>query len=772
MLLAGPPPLLGQDPPAGGAPAPPAPAAPDNRFFVKEMEDRLLELTAADAAAEARYDALLALRRMIGLEGSREPLLARVWEPAKASGIGADHEALSALAGEFMVALDRDRAATELFALAKGERDARRIVDLATMAEAMGAPKGVELLAGPLASAATSPESLARVVDALGALRAIDGVPLALAALRHEMPSVRNAAAMALGRMGDLKAIPALLAGLGDSKGNHGWFCAEALGLLEGESVFPQILARSAGGGASGPRAKAMDVAARARHLPDLVQLVQKGGAIEVRAAAANALGRLGAAGAAATPGTTFGGEGLTPEGRSTAAAALLEVMVSDGDPDVRGAAFWALRTCADAAFAEKIFKRLGVQGDDKLIYLVTLLGDLKYRPFAPHLLRAIFEDKRIMVRRASAVAFWQIRDDEQIEKFEQRLLGASDIEVITRGCEALGSWKDDRAFKLAMRLLRGGRSGSPQEFQVEIALEKMTGHFFGPSVGLWEKWIAKNPGFFSPKQAGIEREKWREEFDKENKGFRQTKATENAVQMGLRWLARHQGHDGVVDSVDFKDRCDPSHPCDKVAGARTRIAEAGTTGLSMLAFTGAGYTPAGGKYSATLRRGLDHLSATVNVFGDYEQADLLFNRGYARPVALQALAEGFALSGDLRYRWAAERIMARQFALMNERGGWRYSLKRAVPEVDSSVTAWVLFALKTSEKSGIAVPKLLFEGCYLSFDLLTERVPQNGPREEWLDIDPEYGFSKWARTPSTCSRPATRTRPAAPAAPRLRSAS
>jgi hypothetical protein len=352
-----------------------------------------------------------------------------------------------------------------------------------------------------------------------------------------------------------------------------------------------------------------------------------------------------------------------------------------------------------------------------------------------------ILASKEPMVRRASGVAFWQIGDAEAIKEFRQRALEASDASTMQRLGEALGSWRSKEGYDLAIQLLSKTREGSREQFEVMLALEKMTGHWFGPYPGVWQKWFEKNPLFFTPKQSKVERDKWRAEFDKENKGFRHTPETEKAVQMGLGWLARHQGWDGAWDCNGFMKKCDPKGPCSRQGGARTQFAQSGFTGLACLTFTGAGYSPSGGKFRHSIQRGLDSLVATMGVEGDYaDQADLLWNRSYARPVALQALAEGWSSSGDPRYRAAAERIMARQFALMNERGGWRYSLHRGVPELDSSVTAWVVFALKAAEKAGLPVPRLLWEGPYMAFDHMSQRVPQNGPFEDFVEIDQDYG--------------------------------
>jgi hypothetical protein len=545
---------------------------------------------------------------------------------------------------------------------------------------------------------------------------------------------------MALGRIGDPQAVAPLLAGLAEGKGYHALFCAEALGQIEDPGILEAVL-RSPGHPSA--RGKAVEVAARRVHGSVLVGLVRKSQQEEIRAAACLALGRLareadegGAAGASAAAAP------LAAADRADAADALLEAMVSDDKEPVRAAAFWGLRDCRTDETGAKALKRLGVQGTDKLIYLVEILGLTRHGPAAPVLLKAIFSEKRPTLRRAVGLAFWRIGDRESIDKFKERILAASDAEAIARGCEALGSWKSVEAFDLAMKLLRTQRDASPGQFQVELALEKMTGHFFGPSPGLWTKWRDKNPNFFSPKQVGIDRQKWRDEFDKENKGFRQTPETETAVQRGLHWMARHQSPSGAFDCVSFKEQCEPGGGCDNRAGARTQIAPAGTSALCTLAFLGAGYAPQGGKYDDTLRRALDSLLSNMGALGDYDQPDLLFNRSYARPVALQALAEGYALTGDARYRAGAERLLVRQFMLLNDRGGWRYGISReGGADLDSSVTAWVLFAVKTADKARIPVPALFYEGCYLAFDQLSERVPQNGPREEWVDIDGDYGF-------------------------------
>ncbi|HEU4394183.1 MAG TPA: HEAT repeat domain-containing protein, partial [Planctomycetota bacterium] len=683
----------GEPPPPAPPPAPPPQDPPPvgDRFFPKELADALAALVAAESDDEARFESLIKISRMRPLEGATEPLKTDAFAPVLAKALSTRQDTFADCAGAFLAALDRPRLADELKKQATGD-DAVRLRNATFLAENLGGPEGAKLLAGPLAGSSAR-EVRVRAVEALGLLGAKEGFDVAVALVRDADFELRNTGALALGRIGDPRAVPHLLAGLGEAKGFYGWYCAEALTMIEDPGILPALLARPSSGSGAGPRARAIEGCARAPHLDQVLALVAAGNTAEVRAAAAYAVGRL----VAEDP----SGGTLTPERREAVADMLLEGTVSDREATVRAACLWSLRKCTVPSTGGKAFKRLStVKGEDRVLFLLTLLGEAGARGALEEvvsrkdqpvvLLRTVAANtilqngilgaKEPMIRRASGVAFWQIADADTVKTFRERILNASDAGVMERLCEALGSWKSKEGFDLAVSLLAGTREGSREQFSVMLALEKMTGHWFGPYPGLWQKWFSRNAGFFTPKQAKVEREKWREEFDKENKGFRHTKETERAVQMGLGWLARHQGWDGIWDCSGFAQKCDPRAPCSRQAGARTQFSQAGFTGLACIAYSGAGYSPSAGKFRHTLKRGLDSLVATQGVDGDwFDQADYLWNRSYARPVALQALAEGYASGGDPRYRAAAERIMARQFALMNMRGGWRYSLHRDV---------------------------------------------------------------------------------------------
>jgi hypothetical protein len=177
--------------------------------------------------------------------------------------------------------------------------------------------------------------------------------------------------------------------------------------------------------------------------------------------------------------------------------------------------------------------------------------------------------------------------------------------------------------------------------------------------------------------------------------------------------------------------------------GARVMEDPVGRTGLVVLAFLGAGYSPEGGKYKTAIRRGMEYLMARQQAIGDYQTHDLI--GGYNRPIALQAYAEAYALSHDERLRPYVQKGVDFLTQIQNGIGGWRYRVE--VQTSDSSVAAWMLFAMSAAKKSGVPVREIVFEGCRMLFERYAVRVPKNGPREDFVDIDPNYGYEVGTNT-------------------------
>jgi hypothetical protein len=464
--------------------------------------------------------------------------------------------------------------------------------------------------------------------------------------------------------------------------------------------------------------AKILEGSATPDHVDQLISILLKSRSREYVEAAAVALGRIGVRSA-------------------DAQEALLKRMLRDRDREVRGACWHALSRVANQSIVPTVLKKLDQRDPEMLKYIFHLIGDLQIRDKkALSMLRKVIlnERKNPMLRYAAAINFWRVADAAEIEKFEEFLLKSSGGNQLQFGLEAVGFRRNPAGFRFLLRILRALREGSKEQYWVEEALQRMTGHFFGPYPGIWKKWFERNPEFFTPKQKELERNKWRDDFDKENKGWRHTEETERSVQLALEFLARHQHSDGRFDPQHFHKLC-PDEPKCKPEGARVEFDPSGTTALCVLAFLGAGYGPDGGKFKDEITRALDYLLAREQANGNFLTNDLI--GGYNRPISAQALAEACLITGDEELAWAAQRSLDFLTTIQNKLGGWRYRVR--IETTDTSCMSWNLFALKTGEKAGLQIREIALAGCYRVMDLYSTPVLDH--REEFLDIDPDYGY-------------------------------
>ncbi len=171
--------------------------------------------------------------------------------------------------------------------------------------------------------------------------------------------------------------------------------------------------------------------------------------------------------------------------------------------------------------------------------------------------------------------------------------------------------------------------------------------------------------------------------------------ATEKAIERGLAYLASVQNEDGSWS----------------LQGQGSEVvlrSDTAATGLCLLAFQGAGYTHRQHQYADTISRGLEFLLDNQRTSGDlYRREDRISNDNvalYSHGIAALALCEAYGMTQDPELKTPAQ-LSIRYIAESQHvrRGGWRYT-----PQVssDTSVTGWMMMALKSGQLSGLDVPE------------------------------------------------------------------
>jgi hypothetical protein len=210
------------------------------------------------------------------------------------------------------------------------------------------------------------------------------------------------------------------------------------------------------------------------------------------------------------------------------------------------------------------------------------------------------------------------------------------------------------------------------------------------------------------------------------------TQQSEDAVAMGLSYLAKMQEEDGRWTRVEG----------DRQRGRHNKVAhDMACTGFAVLAFLGQDHRPdRPGPYRDVVANAIDFLIDQQDERGDLRGVKHLRGGGsdssnmYDQGIATYALAECGIMTHDPRVIEAANRgakfIVAAQD---NGSGGWRYAPGEAG---DSSVFGWQIMALHSAEQVGFAIPEKTLDGAkrYIKsceegeHHLLAGYQPHNGP--------------------------------------------
>jgi len=205
--------------------------------------------------------------------------------------------------------------------------------------------------------------------------------------------------------------------------------------------------------------------------------------------------------------------------------------------------------------------------------------------------------------------------------------------------------------------------------------------------------------------------------------------ATESAVEAALRWLARHQEKNG---SWSGARNGDGSHG--HVRGLE-RGADAGLTGLALLAFLGAGHTHKVGRFKGNVNRAVRWLIRNQEKKG--RMAGAVYTKpwhrpggGYGHAIAGLALAEAYGMSRDPLLRGPAQAAVDYSLRAQQTYSGWRYFPKWGKKEgtnADVSVTGWYVMQLKSAKIAGLRVDGAGFQGAQNLVDKCTDEKGRSG---------------------------------------------
>jgi hypothetical protein len=208
---------------------------------------------------------------------------------------------------------------------------------------------------------------------------------------------------------------------------------------------------------------------------------------------------------------------------------------------------------------------------------------------------------------------------------------------------------------------------------------------------------------------------------DGKGRGRKGGGTTNLAIENGLKWLADHQDKDGKWDADGFMKHDPVTDVCD---GAGRSDHDVGVTGLALLAFLGNGNTTRQGPYKSQVVRGIQWLREQqdfeTGLIGDNYSTSFLYDHS----IAALALCEAYYFSKSPILANSAQKAINFIGQARNPYGVWRYA---APPQGDNdtSVTGWMIFALKSAEEGGLKVDSAAFSDAITWLDEVTD--VQNG---------------------------------------------
>lgn len=182
---------------------------------------------------------------------------------------------------------------------------------------------------------------------------------------------------------------------------------------------------------------------------------------------------------------------------------------------------------------------------------------------------------------------------------------------------------------------------------------------------------------------------------------------SETNVVAALQWLADHQSPEGYWDADEFMfhDRYadQPSS-----TGKGNPINDVGLSGLALLALQGHGNTQDMGEHKTQVSAGVQWLREAQQdngLFGEEVGNSTLYNHA----IATMAMGEAYYFSHRSPIlKPNMKRAVSLIHNARNNYGAWRYDLEPNGSS-DTSITGWMIFALKTAEENQLPVDKAAY---------------------------------------------------------------
>jgi len=193
---------------------------------------------------------------------------------------------------------------------------------------------------------------------------------------------------------------------------------------------------------------------------------------------------------------------------------------------------------------------------------------------------------------------------------------------------------------------------------------------------------------------------------------------TESAVLMGLVWLKNHQNSDGMWSCKNFPMTCKKG-TC--TGAGTTSDYDMGVTGLSLLAFLGAGHTHKAGTFQPVVKNGIHALLSRQGPDGCFGARKGKTHWIYNHAICTMVLAETFGLTSDDALRAPLRRAVDFLLRCQNPGSGWRYGVRPG--NSDTSCTAWAVMALKSAKVAGLDIPPSAFQGARAWLDRVTDET-------------------------------------------------